>query len=1179
MLIESKKISNPFSTGGGGTKFETNIQAAFVTLMLTKGHAPCLPCWPIVEIKLQGKIADYSTDDIIVFIQNSQTNERRRLLGQVKHSIYMTNSNLIFGEVIKAAWDDFNNEDVFTKGKDIIALITGPLSESTIKNVNYILEQARHTKDENEFLLHINKANFSSNAARKKLITFQIHLKNANNGVNLSDFELFNFLKHFFLLGYDLDKKGSVVSSLLQSHISQYNKEIPEKIWYQIIDTVQSFNQNAGTITLENLPEELKKEFEKPKIKYIPIELIKTEKVDECSRKTDWNLHSFSSHIALLSLIGSWNENEQHDKDILTQIVGDEYENWIKNLRELLHTTDCPFSFKNGIWSIENRKEYFELFANRIYDNNLDIFKEIILKVLKINDPAFELPLSERYAASIYGKTLPYSKILRESLTHTLALMGNNWHLFVNCSRQKCKMTVQLIVKEIFKDADSILWGSLDRLLPLIAESSPSEFLEAVNNALVTTPCPFEQLYKEEENNTAFGQNYITGLLWALEEIAWEEKYLIQTTVILSELATHDPGGNWANRPINSLTDIFLPWLPHTLSSVSKRQVALKTICVEQPSIGWNLLVKLLPNQHSTTSGTYKPKYRDIFPNDWQKKISKNEYQDQVEFCSNLLIELAEYNILKLSKLAEIADKLSTQSFEIFLKKIVDKECIQLNDIQKKPLWYSFEKLYLKHKRYSNTSWALKENQLSKIKVILELLTPKNPYLIHQNLFTQRDNDLYENSDNWEDESKKLFKKRTLAIKEIMDNGGIEETLKFMKDVNQPFLVGSAAAALNSDKLDILLLPKLLKKENTKEFIFISSYISYKVHTYTIKWFDDIDKSKWNLTQLAFSLCSLPFNKNTWDRVNNLLNKEESKYWLTTDANAHQIDSEFEYPIKKLLKYNRFYDALEAFSTALFKKEEINIELLCKTLILVSTSEKLGNGQLDTYHITELIKYLQNHKLTDIEKLFQIEWVYLNLLTSSSSETRPKTLENKLATDPEFFCELIRLSYKSEGSADEENISDKQRNIATNAYRIMHNWKTIPGIEYNGNFNSELFNHWTTYIENSTRESGHYEIAMTKLGEILVNSPKDSSDLYINKTIAVYLNKKTNKDLRHGYEIGIYNARGAHLIDYNEEIKLAKAYENKAEDVENEGFHRLAMVLRTISDDYYTNSERIKLEY
>lgn len=37
---KNKKLSNPYSTGG--VHFEAHVQALFVALMLTGGHAPCL---------------------------------------------------------------------------------------------------------------------------------------------------------------------------------------------------------------------------------------------------------------------------------------------------------------------------------------------------------------------------------------------------------------------------------------------------------------------------------------------------------------------------------------------------------------------------------------------------------------------------------------------------------------------------------------------------------------------------------------------------------------------------------------------------------------------------------------------------------------------------------------------------------------------------------------------------------------------------------------------------------------------------------------------------------------------------------------------------------------------------------------------------------------------------------
>jgi hypothetical protein len=71
-------------------------------------------------------------------------------------------------------------------------------------------------------------------------------------------------------------------------------------------------------------------------------------------------------------------------------------------------------------------------------------------------------------------------------------------------------------------------------------------------------------------------------------------------------------------------------------------------------------------------------------------------------------------------------------------------------------------------------------------------------------------------------------------------------------------------------------------------------------------------------------------------------------------------------------------------------------------------------GKIDShriYHITKIIKALQKNTDTDQDKLFQIEWAYLPLLDwHSDGDGSPVTLENRLASDPDFFCELIQLT-------------------------------------------------------------------------------------------------------------------------------------------------------------------------
>ena len=256
----STKQSNPFSTGGGGLNFETRVQAAFAVLMLTGGPAPCFPSYQTVKLNLQGRYAGFNTDDLILYLKQAQTGAEAKLLGQIKHSISITVSDTTFADVIHGAWEDFNGE-FFNSDRDAIALITGPLAATDCSHVRPILEWARHSENEVEFIEKVNTKKFSADKKREKLEVFKTHLKSANNGTDISDSQLWNFLKVFHLIGYDLDTESGSILPLIYSLISHRSDELPSRIWTNVVDAIQTANQNAGTITLETIPQDIKNAF------------------------------------------------------------------------------------------------------------------------------------------------------------------------------------------------------------------------------------------------------------------------------------------------------------------------------------------------------------------------------------------------------------------------------------------------------------------------------------------------------------------------------------------------------------------------------------------------------------------------------------------------------------------------------------------------------------------------------------------------------------------------------------------------------------------------------------------------------------------------------------------------------------------------------------------------------
>ena len=254
----AKKQSNPTSEGGLGTIFETRVQAAFTVLMLSGRVAPCLPSLPIIKLTLQGSSAGFETDDFIAFAKQGE--REAKLLAQIKHDVSITTGNKNFVTTVHRAWNDFNNTSLFNPKTDSIALITGPLSATDIKHVRPVLEWARHCENETEFFLKLDTEGFASKEKNAKIEVFRTVLSEANNA-ELSDQQLWSFLKSFHLIGYDLDQESGGTRSLLMSLIAQYAKVDPSALWTKILDAVQTANQNAGTVTFETLSEEITSAF------------------------------------------------------------------------------------------------------------------------------------------------------------------------------------------------------------------------------------------------------------------------------------------------------------------------------------------------------------------------------------------------------------------------------------------------------------------------------------------------------------------------------------------------------------------------------------------------------------------------------------------------------------------------------------------------------------------------------------------------------------------------------------------------------------------------------------------------------------------------------------------------------------------------------------------------------
>ena len=254
---------------------------------------------------------------------------------------------------------------------------------------------------------------------------------------------------------------------------------------------------------------------------------------------------------------------------------------------------------------------------------------------------------------------------------------------------------------------------------------------------------------------------------------------------------------------------------------------------------------------------------------------------------------------------------------------------------------------------------------------------------------------------------------------------------------------------------------------------------------------------------------------------------------------------------------------------------------LCVNALLSAVSSTKASFAMDTYHIVEIIKILQNDPSTDPDDLFRVEWAYLPLLDQQSG-TSPKLLENRLASDPAFFCEVIRLIYRSQNEdKSAKEFSEQDKVIATNAWRLLHEWQAPPGTQTDGPFSREQFLRWLEKTREICAKSGHLDVAHLHIGQVLYYSPPDYQGLWIDQVVAEALNGKDAEKMRNGFQTEAFNSRGFHYVDPTGKLEreLAEKYRQRAEEIENAGYQRFAVTLRSLSESYDLEADRVIIEY
>jgi transcriptional regulator with XRE-family HTH domain len=900
----------------------------------------------------------------------------------------------------------------------------------------------------------------------------------------------------------------------------------------------------------------------------------------------EWSRPVYAREVVPLLLAGRWKNDSEGDRLALEKLADVPYRDVVGRAERWSGPPDPMLTCALSQWELVSRDDSWALISQALSDDDLQRFETVSLEVLGEPDPACDLPSDERWQANILGKVRTHSGTLRVGLAESLALLGARPPEHKGLSLDPRTLATH-VVRSLLHGKDWKTWASISSELPLLAEAAPDAFLDALEKDLSKRSPAILKLF-ESDASPLFGSNPHTGLLFALEGLAWDSKLLPRASRLLAQLHELAPATKLGNSPMRTLDQVFMPWYPQTAAPVEERVRILEIVAKKHPTAGWRLLLELLPTPHSTVSTNRRPAFRN-WALQWSEGATRAECAFQVEACSHLVVELAGKDPGRLKDAMEVFENLPISARTKLLERITAIEPSLLKTDDRRAFAEAIRKKVNLHRRFP-TDWALQEPMLETLERILTRLEPDDVVARNAWLFgdywkvswqvQRRDGSL-------DDADKAVEQLRATALEEVRSEkqwGGI---LALAEVAASPDQVGSALGACAVEGDDSRVLPALLTDTRKGLADFAKGYVRLRYHRQQWEWVENLPLDRWSDDQLVEFALALPSEPEAWDIVAKRGEQSEERYWKKVQTLSYsKSPADVVRACTMLAKARRLFMAVRQLGMARHRDVQIEpvfiVDILERGREVLSDPNQQSALECFCYDVKVLIQELQNlaeagDGRVAVDKVAALEWAYLALL--DGHPTVPKTLHTWLENQPQFFVELLAILFRrsDEPEGERPEPSDTDRARAVQVYRLLNSWQRVPGSRSDGSVDSEALRRWVSSVQTLADNDARREVGDLRIGEVFAHAPPESDGTWPCIPVRDTIEEFGTEALADGFEIGIINKRGAYFRapddGGNQERGFAKQYFDWAEASKIE-WPKTAVLLRRVGEWYEANARR-----
>lgn len=866
-------------------------------------------------------------------------------------------------------------------------------------------------------------------------------------------------------------------------------------------------------------------------------------------------------------LAGAWDSGNRFDREIVEAIAGGPTYSTVEGHgRGFLRSADPPFDAEGTIWKVRAPMDAFIRGGHLVGREEASRLRDAMLSVFGRIPPQAD-PGEETFFAPF--EPVGHSDWLRDGLANTLLLFAA-WseQAGINLGGESGQDFANRLLADVPGLAsDARVLVSLKSELPLLAEAAPDPLLSALEHMLEGRGDAILPIF-EPKQGFLFASYDHTGLLWALETIAWDPRHFRRAVMVLAKLAAIAPEISILNTPANSLAEIFLPWMPSTKASVTQRISALREIASTYPEAGWTLVRKLVPRALATSTPTHRPRIREAGTSG-PAATSPAERLEGETAITNLAIELAGENesrwIDLIGSIGNFAPTQRSTAIEI-LDRLMSRPGTDTN----KRLWTKIRDEAARHERFKHAAWALSADQLAPLLALVDKYSPLDPLMAAVALFNER------SLDPRNDLGKK-DSERIEAVKRLHASVGPEAVLDLASEVRIPHPVMEAIAGAGFDEWQIEeLLSLSIAHDRSSSITRTLSGIHRRVAgaVRAEAWLRGTAGADVDL--IAGILQAWPDGTETWNVARGFGQAAVDAYW--TNRVPMYVPGSQRTLLRSLLMLLRYGKALEAVQSSLNRLSEVPSRLLLRMLdgvIPQLNRKEAAPDTMTTYYVETALGALDGRSDVDQKDIARREFGFFPLLEHGDRSLR---IEALMASDPTFYHEVLRDVFVDERLEPAEP-SEHEKMRARVSYSLLSRFKTVPGSTPDS-VDAAALGSWIDVVLRLGEETGRAAVTFNYVGRLLAYAPADADGGWPHRAVRDQIERLRSDELERGIKLGRYNMRGVHGKQIYEggEQERALSLENAKNAERAAPWPRTSAMLAIIAKSWETEAQREDVE-